>query len=131
MCESPILSVLQNVLPVFAKRGFSCFYSFALAALTAAAAPTAPKTSINDVKVGIRHGQVSFHIKGDTPISVKKVTANNGDRMMIVWIRNASLGQPTKTFRHRGVTVKAHQHTKSVEFDIMYRKICSVPATSP
>ena len=40
----------------------------AMAALTAVAAPTVTKNTINDVKVGIRHGKVSLHIKGDKPI---------------------------------------------------------------
>ncbi len=98
------------------------FLPFALAALSAVATPSVPKTSIKDVKVGIREGKVSFHIKGNKPINMKKVTAHNGDKMMIIWVRDAKLGAPTKTFRHRGVTIKAHQHKTSVELDVVYKK---------
>lgn len=98
------------------------FLPIALAALSAVATPTVPKTSIKDVKVGIRQGKVSFHIQGDKPISMKKVTAHNGDKMMIVWVRDAVLGQKQKTFKHRDVTIKAHQHKKSVEFDVVFKK---------
>ena len=94
----------------------------AMAALTAVAAPTVTKTNIKDVKVGLRNGKVSFHIKGDKPIKMRTVTANNGDKAMILWVRNAVLGQKSKTFMHRGVTVKAHQHKSSVELDIIYKK---------
>ena len=94
----------------------------AMAALTAVAAPTVTKNTINDVKVGIRHGKVSLHIKGDKPIKARTVTANNGDKAMILWVRNAVLGQKSKTFQHRGVTVKAHQHKTSVELDVIYKK---------
>ena len=94
----------------------------AMAALTAVAAPTVTKTTIKDVKVGLRHGKVSFHIKGDKPIKMRTVTAHNGDKAMILWVRNAVLGQQSKTFKHRGVTVKAHQHKSSVELDIIYKK---------
>ena len=65
----------------------------AMAALTAVAAPTVTKNTINDVKVGIRHGKVSLHIKGDKPIKARTVTANNGDKAMFLWVRNAVLGQ--------------------------------------
>ena len=41
---------------------------------------------------------------------------------MILWVRNAVLGQKSKTFQHRGVTVKAHQHKTSVELDVIYKK---------
>jgi flagellar biogenesis protein FliO len=98
------------------------FLPLAIAALTAVAAPTVSKTTVKDVKVGIRHGKVSFHIKGNQPISMKKVTAHNGDKAMIIWVRDAVLGQKNKVFKHRDVTIKAHQHKSSVELDIIYKK---------
>jgi flagellar biogenesis protein FliO len=98
------------------------FLPLAIAALTAVAAPTVSKTTVKDVKVGIRHGKVSFHIKGSQPISMKKVTAHNGDKAMIIWVRDAVLGQKDKVFKHRDVTIKAHQHKSSVELDVIYKK---------
>ena len=98
------------------------FLPLAIAALTAVAAPTVSKTTVKDVKVGIRHGKVSFHIKGNQPISMNKVTAHNGEKAMILWVKDAVLGQKDKTFKHRDVTIKAHQHKNSVELDVIYKQ---------
>ncbi len=80
------------------------------------------RSYIKDVKVGLRNGKLSVHIKAKKPIDKYKVKASIDEDGLKVKVRNAKLKSRTKTFKHRGVTIKAKRVKKDVLFEVDFKR---------
>lgn len=80
------------------------------------------RSIIKSVKVGMREGRLSVHVKSNNPIDVLKVKAKISDDDLTIKVRNARVKPKKRVFKHRGVKIKARQVKKDVHFEIDFRR---------
>jgi large repetitive protein len=80
------------------------------------------RSTIKSVKVGLRDGKLSIHVKSTAPINALKVKGNISDESISIKVRNAKLKPKKRVFKHRGIKIKAKQVKKDVHFEVDFRK---------